>query len=72
MASLVLTGASTIALNNHRAYTLGWVLAALTAVLLLRLLPLSVSPRAVLALGLAPLSGICVHLRAIVSAGGGR
>jgi len=26
----------------------------------------------VLALGLAPLSGICVHLRAIVSAGGGR
>lgn len=72
MASLVLTGASTIALNNHRAYTLGWVLAALTAVLLLWLLPLSVSPRAVLALGLAPLSGICVHLRAIVSAGGGR
>lgn len=70
MASLVLTGASTIALNNHRAYTLGWVLAALTAVLLLWLLPLSVSPRAVLALGLAPLSGICVHLRAIVSAGG--
>ena len=72
MASLVLTGASTIALNNHRAYTLGWVLAALTAVLLLWLLPLNVSPRAVLALGLAPLSGICVHLRAIVSAGGGR
>ena len=72
MASLVLTGASTIALNNHRAYTLGWVLAALTAVLLLWLLPLSVSPRAVLALGLAPLRGICVHLRAIVSAGGGR
>ena len=72
MASLVLTGASTIALNNHRAYTLGWVLAALTAVLLLWLLPLSVSPRAVLALGLAPLSGICVHLRAIVSAGGRR
>ena len=72
MASLVLTGASTIALNNHRAYTLGWVLAALTAVLLLWLLPLSVSPHAVLALGLAPLSGICVHLRAIVSAGGGR
>ena len=70
MASLVLTGASTIALNNHRAYTLGWVLAALTAVLLLWRLPLSVSPRAVLALGLAPLSGICVHLRAIVSAGG--
>ena len=72
MASLVLTGASTIALNNHRAYTLGWVLAALTAVLLLWLLPLSVSPHAVLALGLAPLSGICVHLRAIVSAGGRR
>ena len=72
MASLVLTGASTIALSNHRAYTLGWVLAALTAVLLLWLLPLSVSPRAVLALGLAPLSGICVHLRAIVSAGGVR
>ena len=72
MASLVLTGASTIALNNHRAYTLGWVLAALTAVLLLRLLPLSVSPRAVLALGLAPLSGVCVHLRAIAGSSGGR
>lgn len=72
MASLVLTGASTIALNNHRAYTLGWVLAALTAVLLLRLLPLSVSPRAVLALGLAPLSGVCVHLRAIAGSSGRR
>ena len=63
-----MTGVQTCALP----ISLGWVLAALTAVLLLWLLPLSVSPRAVLALGLAPLSGICVHLRAIVSAGGGR
>lgn len=72
MASLVLTGASTIALNNHRAYTLGWVLAAVAAALLLWILPLGVSPRATLALGLAPLTGICVHLRAIVRADEGR
>jgi len=72
MASLVLTGASTIALNNHRAYTLGWVLAAVAAALLLWILPLGVSPRATLALGLAPLTGICVHLRAIVRVDEGR
>lgn len=72
MASLVLTGASTIALNNHRAYTLGWILTAVAAVLLLRLPPLGVSPRAVLALGLAPLIGICIHLCAIVRASTGK
>ncbi len=72
MASPVFTGASTVVLDNHRAYTLGWVLAAVAAALLLWILPLGVSPRATLALGLAPLTGICVHLRAIVRADEGR
>lgn len=61
IAMLTLTGAATVAAGLHRAYSLGWVCATVTATLLL-LLPLSLATRTVIALCCGPLVGIAVHL----------
>lgn len=61
MALLMITGAATLATNHHRAYTLGWVTAAVLAILLV-FAPVSLEGRALLALYLGPVAGALVHL----------
>ncbi len=68
IAMLTLTGAATVAVALHRAYSLGWVGATLASGLLL-LLPLSLPNRTVIALLCGPLVGIGVHLVALSRAG---
>ncbi|MCT7657989.1 hypothetical protein N4S67_06095 [Mycobacterium sp. CPCC 205710] len=64
IALLTLTGAATVAVALHRAYSLGWVSATLASTLLL-LLPLSLETRTVVALLCGPFVGIAVHLGAL-------
>jgi hypothetical protein len=66
MAMLVLSGTATLALNSHRVYTLGWAVAALSAIGLL-FLPLDLIPRALIALYVGPALGFAVHLTGIVA-----
>lgn len=61
MALLVLSGTAVLALNAHRLYILGWVIAAVIAVALLYL-PLEMVPRTLLALYVGPACGFAVHL----------
>jgi O-antigen/teichoic acid export membrane protein len=65
LALLTLTGALCLALDRHRAFSLGWLAATALAVLIL-LLPLEgeggTELRTVLALGLGPLAGLVIHL----------
>lgn len=70
MALLVLSGAATLALNIHRTFLSGWVLAALTALVLLFLLPMELIPRVVVALYAGPLVGFLLHLAGMVRAAG--
>ncbi|WP_238148374.1 hypothetical protein [Rothia halotolerans] len=65
MALLVLSGTATLALNAHRVYTAGWVVAALTALGLL-FLPLDLIPRTLIALYAGPAVGFAVHLAGMV------
>ncbi|ETJ96718.1 lipopolysaccharide biosynthesis protein [Propionimicrobium sp. BV2F7] len=65
MAWLVLSGATSIALNKHREYVWGWVIAACVAFFLLLVLPFDVTARSITALILSPLTGMAVHLLGI-------
>jgi O-antigen/teichoic acid export membrane protein len=75
LALLTLTGALCLAVEKHRAFSLGWLAATALAVVVL-LLPLEggagTELRTVLALGVGPLAGLAIHLvtlrRAAVSA----
>lgn len=64
IAVLTITGAATVAAAVHRAYSLGWVGATVTATGLL-LLPLPLEQRTVIALICGPLVGIAVHMAAL-------
>ncbi|GEK21644.1 hypothetical protein [Cellulomonas xylanilytica] len=64
LALLTLTGAVTVALNLHRAFSAGWVVATLVTVALL-LGPWAIEVRTVTALLVGPLVGIVVHLVAL-------
>lgn len=61
---LSLTGSAALAFSRHRAYLLGWVVAAAVAVALL-LVPLDLTDRVIIALGVAPLVGVAIHLLAL-------
>lgn len=61
MAALTLTGACAQALAAHAWYVAGWAVAVLTCVVLLQV-PGSMAWRSCLALGLAPLTGLGIHL----------
>ena len=67
LALLTLTGALTIALNRHRAYSLGWVTACAVSFAMLWL-PLDIETRTMMSLAAGPLCGIAVHLSVIVRA----
>lgn len=58
---LTLTGAGALALDRHRLYVLGWVVASLVAVAVLAT-PYDLTPRAVASLLIAPVVGTAVHL----------
>lgn len=59
---LCITGPSLLARGRHRAYSAGWVTAAVLTVALLFLLPLAPEARALGALMVAPIAGLAVHL----------
>ncbi|WP_238654431.1 polysaccharide biosynthesis protein [Rothia uropygialis] len=61
MALLVLSGTAVLALNAHRLYIIGWVVAAIIAVALL-FLPLDLVPRTIIALYVGPACGFMIHL----------
>lgn len=61
MAILVLSGTAVLAMNMHRTYIVGWVLAAALSLVLL-LLPMALIPRVIIALFAGPLLGFAVHL----------
>lgn len=64
VGAMCVTGPMTIARSAHTAYTLGWVVAALTTIALL-LLPLETTDRVVLGLICGPLVGLAVHAVAL-------
>ncbi len=65
MALLVLSGTAVLAMNLHKAYILGWVVAAVVALLLL-FLPLPLIPRSIVALFVGPLLGFTTHMAGLV------
>lgn len=65
LALLVLSGSLVIALNMHRSYVAGWVLAALVACVV-AVSPLPLLTRTLLALYAGPVLGLVVHLVAMV------
>lgn len=67
LAILSLTGTAVIALDRHRAFTLGWIAAA-AGVILLLLLPGSLQARVIISLIGGPLIGIGIHLWALRNA----
>lgn len=69
LAVLTLTGTATLALDRHRWFALGWVVAAAAATVLLYL-PMALPVRACVALFAGPIAGIVIHVWAI--AGGKR
>lgn len=64
---LTLSGMAALAINAHRTYLAGWVVASAASVALLWL-PLPLEPRVVVALLAGPLLGWGVHLEAIARA----
>lgn len=64
MAVLMITGAATLAVNRHIAYTLGWVVAALVAIALI-FVPQPVEVKTLLALYGGPLAGLIIHFLAL-------
>jgi len=65
LALLVLSGSLVIALNMHRSYVAGWVLAAVVACVV-AVSPLPLLTRTLLALYMGPILGLLVHLGAMV------
>jgi O-antigen/teichoic acid export membrane protein len=64
-ALLMVTGSAAHAAERHSLYLAGWAVATVAAVALL-LVDASPEARAVLALGVAPLAGVVVHLGVLV------
>lgn len=68
VAAMCVTGAGLLTLSRHRAYAAGWVVVAIASIALLWLPVLPTSPRALVALVVAPALGLMVHLIAVRSA----
>ncbi|ACZ20846.1 hypothetical protein Sked_08950 [Sanguibacter keddieii DSM 10542] len=65
LALLTLTGTAVLALGRHRAYSAGWAVASILAVVLL-LLPGSLEQRVLVSLWVSPLVGAAIHAVALV------
>lgn len=66
-----ISGAAVLARGQHRAYTSGWLLAALVTSIAL-LLPIDITTRVLLALLVGPLTGTLIHVLALARSQGGR
>lgn len=65
MALLVLSGTAVLAMNLHKTYILGWIVAAVVSLMLV-LLPLPLIPRAIISLFVGPLLGFATHMAGLV------
>jgi len=65
LALLTLTGTATIAIGEHRAFLVGWLVGAGAAVGLLFWVPAADAVRVIIAVMAGPLAGVIVHLLAI-------
>lgn len=70
MALLVLSGTAVLALDLHRTYLAGWVVAAAVTTALLFALPLSIIPKVLVALYCGPAVGFLTHLFAMKRSAG--
>ena len=64
IGALCVTGPALLAQNNHRAYTLGWIVASVVALAVL-FVPVGIEYRAALALSAGPIAGLIVHFVAL-------
>lgn len=62
LALMTLSGNMALAVNCHRIYLVGWVVAAVVTLGLAFLIPAPLVPRAVLSLMLGPVCGFVVHM----------
>lgn len=62
LALITLSGNMALAVNQHRIYLAGWVVAAVVTLGLAFLLPAPLVPRAVVALAVGPVCGFVVHM----------
>ena len=62
LALMTLSGNMALAVNQHRIYLAGWVVAAAVTLGLAFLLPAPLVPRAVVALAVGPVCGFVVHM----------
>lgn len=62
LALMTLSGNMALAVNQHRIYLAGWVVAAAVALSLAFLIPAPLVPRAIVALAVGPVCGFVVHM----------
>lgn len=62
LALMTLSGNMALAVNQHRIYLAGWVVAAAVTLSLAFLLPAPLVPRAIVALAVGPVCGFVVHM----------
>ncbi|MDO4762184.1 MAG: hypothetical protein Q4A31_09725 [Corynebacterium sp.] len=65
-ASLMITGTAAVAVDQHRLYLYGWMVATCVAIGIM-FLPLSLSMASCLALIIGPLTGLLVHVGGFIS-----
>ena len=65
LALMTLSGNMALAVNQHRIYLAGWVVAAVVTLGLAFLLPAPLVPRAVVALAVGPVCGFVVHMAGV-------
>lgn len=62
LALMTLSGNMALAVNQHRIYLAGWVVAAAVTLSLAFLIPAPLVPRAIVALAVGPVCGFVVHM----------
>ena len=62
LALMTLSGNMALAVNQHRIYLAGWVVAAVVTLSLAFLIPAPLVPRAIVALAVGPVCGFVVHM----------
>lgn len=62
LALMTLSGNMALAVNQHRIYLTGWVVAAAVTLSLAFLIPAPLVPRAIVALAVGPVCGFVVHM----------
>lgn len=62
LALMTLSGNMALAVNQHRIYLAGWVVAAVVTLGLAFLIPAPLVPRAIVALAVGPVCGFVVHM----------